>query len=114
MEENNTLLEVRDLQQYFPVAGRRGAFVRAVDGVSFTVREGETFGLVGESGCGKSTLARTVIRLYQPTGGSVRFEGLDITGLSQQELKRSGFRRRMQMVFQDPYSSLNGGSFKQN
>ena len=108
MEENNTLLEVRDLQQYFPVAGRRGAFVRAVDGVSFTVREGETFGLVGESGCGKSTLARTVIRLYQPTGGSVRFEGLDITGLSQQELKRSGFRRRMQMVFQDPYSSLNG------
>ena len=108
MEENNTLLEVRDLQQYFPVAGRRGAFVRAVDGVSFTVREGETFGLVGESGCGKSTLARTVIRLYQPTGGSVSFDGLDITGLSQQELKRSGFRRRMQMVFQDPYSSLNG------
>ena len=107
MEENKVLLEVQDLQQYFPVAGRRGKFVRAVDGVSFAIREGETFGLVGESGCGKSTLARTVIRINKPTGGRIAFDGLEITNLSQKDLKGSGLRQRMQMVFQDPYSSLN-------
>ena len=107
MEENKVLLEVQDLQQYFPVAGRRGKFVRAVDGVSFAIWEGETFGLVGESGCGKSTLARTVIRINKPTGGRIAFDGLEITNLSQKDLKGSGLRQRMQMVFQDPYSSLN-------
>ncbi|MCI8419304.1 MAG: ABC transporter ATP-binding protein [Oscillospiraceae bacterium] len=107
MEENKVLLEAQDLQQYFPVAGRRGKFVRAVDGVSFAIREGETFGLVGESGCGKSTLARTVIRINKPTGGRIAFDGLEITNLSQKDLKGSGLRQRMQMVFQDPYSSLN-------
>ena len=90
MEENKVLLEVQDLQQYFPVAGRRGKFVRAVDGVSFAIREGETFGLVGESGCGKSTLARTVIRINKPTGGRIAFDGLEITNLSQKDLKEIG------------------------
>ncbi len=108
MEPNKTLLEVQDLKQYFPVAGRRGSAVHAVDGVSFSIREGETFGLVGESGCGKSTLARTVIRLTKPTGGKIIFDGLDISGMTQRELKEKQVRRKLQMVFQDPYSSLNG------
>ncbi len=105
----DVLLDVRDLHTHFPV--RRGVFgrvrghVRAVDGVSFTVRRGETLGLVGESGCGKTTLGRTLLRLIEPTSGSVRLGADEITALPRRELRAA--RRRMQIVFQDPYSSLN-------
>jgi oligopeptide/dipeptide ABC transporter ATP-binding protein len=103
------LLEVRDLKKYFPI--RRGLFsrvvgqVRAVDGVSFSIQPGEVLGLVGESGCGKTTTGRCVLRLIEPTAGSVRFEGREITTLKPGEMRR--LRREMQIVFQDPYSSLN-------
>ncbi|MET9727667.1 ABC transporter ATP-binding protein [Streptomyces zaomyceticus] len=99
------LLRVRDLSMTFP--GRRGgsAPIRAVDGVGFDVAAGETLGLVGESGCGKSTTGRTIVRLLEPTAGSVSFEGRDISHLSQRALKP--LRRDLQMVFQDPHSSLN-------
>ena len=106
----DTLIQVRDLEKHFP--GRRGGLVpgraepvRAVDGISFDVLEGETFGLVGESGCGKSTTARLITRLLDPTAGSVTFAGNDIARLARSELKP--LRREMQMIFQDPYSSLN-------
>jgi oligopeptide/dipeptide ABC transporter ATP-binding protein len=98
------LLEVENLVQHFPAPGRRGV-VHAVDDVSFTVREGETLGLVGESGCGKTTLGRTLLRLYEPTSGTIRFAGTDITHLREKELRP--LRRDMQMVFQDPFASLN-------
>jgi oligopeptide/dipeptide ABC transporter ATP-binding protein len=103
------LLEVRDLYKHFPVHG--GIFnrivgrVHAVNGVSFDVEEGEIVGVIGESGCGKSTLAKTIIRLQEPTAGTIRFEGTDISHLSHSEM--IPFRRRMQIIFQDPYSSLN-------
>ena len=100
------ILEVRHLQQYFPVHGSRREVVHAVDDVSFTVQPGETFGLVGESGCGKSALARAIIRVTEPTGGQILFQGQDITHRKGRELQT--VRREMQMVFQDPYSSLNG------
>ena len=106
----NDLLVVEDLKKHFPVT--RGIIfqkqigaVRAVDGVSFTVREGETLGVVGESGCGKSTMARCVMRLLEPTAGKVVFDGRDITRLSRAEMRP--YRREMMMVFQDPYASLN-------
>jgi peptide/nickel transport system ATP-binding protein len=104
------LLEVRGLEVHFPIRSgillsRTVGHVRAVDGVDLDVRRGTTFGLVGESGCGKSTLGRAVLRLVEPTGGTVRFDGVDLTALSGEELRRS--RRRMQMVFQDPMSSLD-------
>ena len=106
---NETILEVRDLVKEFPIrAGflrRRVGAVQAVSGVSFSVRAGETLGLVGESGCGKSTTGRMITRLIDPTAGTVRFEGQDVTGASGRELHR--LRARMQMVFQDPYASLN-------
>jgi peptide/nickel transport system ATP-binding protein len=101
------LVEVSDLRVHFPVKGPLGptGAVRAVDGVSLAMTRGETLGLVGESGCGKSTLGRALLRLHPLTGGTIRFDGVDITGLRASALRRQ--RRRMQMVFQDPYSSLN-------
>lgn len=103
------VLEVSDLKVHFPVLGgilrRRVGTVFAVDGVNLSIQRGETLGLVGESGCGKSTLGRAVIRLYESTAGTIRFEDQDITRLSQRVLRP--LRRRMQMIFQDPYSSLN-------
>ena len=103
------ILEVRDIKKYFPIKGgflqKTIANVKAVDGVSFDVLRGETIGLVGESGCGKSTLGRTIVRLYEPTEGEIIFNGQDISGFKGQELKH--LRKQMQLIFQDPYSSLN-------
>ena len=98
------LLEVRDLVKHFPVGGGlfggRSGMVRAVDGVSFSIRRGETLGLVGESGCGKTTTGRCVLQLERPTSGAVVFEGRDLTQLSAAELR--AVRRRIQVIFQDP------------
>jgi oligopeptide transport system ATP-binding protein len=104
------LLEVTDLVKHFPIKSgllidRTVDNVRAVDGVSFTVNQGETLGLVGESGSGKSTTCRVVLQLLKPTSGSVKFEGQEIAGKSRRELRP--LRREMQMIFQDPYASLN-------
>jgi oligopeptide transport system ATP-binding protein len=104
------LLEVTDLVKHFPInAGilfdRQIGAVKAVDGVSFAVGEGETLGLVGESGCGKSTLCRTLLHLIEPTSGTVTFDGQEISTMSRSELRP--LRRKMQMIFQDPYASLN-------
>ena len=104
------LIEVRDLVKHFPITEgflvrRQVAAVQAVDGVSFEVNRGETFGLVGESGCGKSTTARLILRLMEPTSGSIRFDGHEIADLKTRDVKP--LRREMQMIFQDPYSSLN-------
>jgi oligopeptide transport system ATP-binding protein len=110
MSENGALLEVTDLVKHFPIT--RGIIfehevgrVRAVDDVSFSVKPGETLGLVGESGCGKSTLCRTVLQLIPPTSGSVRFDGEEIAGRQGSDMRP--LRRQMQMIFQDPYASLN-------
>lgn len=103
------LVTVKSLVKYFPVRGglfqQVKAWVQAVDNVSFTVKEGETLGLVGESGCGKTTVGRTMLRLIEPTSGEVEFGGVNILGLKGQELK--GMRRNMQIIFQDPYASLD-------
>jgi oligopeptide/dipeptide ABC transporter ATP-binding protein len=103
------VLEVEGLRKHYPVKKgllrRTVAQVLAVDGVSFTVRAGETLGLVGESGCGKSTVARAVLRLVEPTAGSIRLDGNDITRLSKTEMRP--YRREMQIIFQDPFASLN-------
>ncbi|EOS58567.1 ABC transporter ATP-binding protein [Paenibacillus barengoltzii] len=103
------LLQVEHLKKYYPLGGgwfgKSQQFVKAVDDISFTVHRGETFGLVGESGCGKSTTGRSLLRLIEPTGGKVIFEGEDITALSPEALRRK--RKDMQIVFQDPFSSLD-------
>ncbi len=106
---NGALLEVRDLVKHYPVTagflGRQVGAVRAVDGVSFEIRRGETLGLVGESGCGKTTTGRCILQLERPTSGSIRFEGQELTTLRPEALRP--VRRKMQVIFQDPYSSLN-------
>ncbi len=107
--KNNTLLEVNNLKMHFPIFkgafGMKAGVVKAVDGVSFSVREGETFGLVGESGCGKTTVGRSILRIYKPTAGTVIYNGEDITSYTEKEMSK--YRREMQMIFQDPYSSLD-------
>ena len=104
-----SLLEIRDLKKHFLVGdglfSRGKGAVKAVDGVDLDVNEGETLGLVGESGCGKSTLGRAILRLIEPTGGEVRFQGKNLLALSQRDLR--DMRREMQIIFQDPYASLN-------
>ncbi len=104
-----SLLDVRGLKMHFPVHGgllyRKIATVYAVDGVDFEIEPGETLGLVGESGCGKSTVGRTLLRLYDPTEGVVRFDGVDVASLGARELR--SLRAEMQMIFQDPFESLN-------
>ena len=113
-ENNNTILEVKDLKLYFPIyrglLQRLAGYVRAVDGVSFSLRDGEVMGLVGESGCGKTTVGRTILRLYNPTAGEIWYnrttgERINLASLNQREMKR--LRREMRMIFQDPFSSLN-------
>ena len=104
MDEKQPLLQVRDLKQYFKV--NSGYTVRAVDGVSFDIYPGETYGLVGESGSGKSTIGRSVIRLYEPTAGQILFNGQDITGKLDKKTTQS-LRTQMQMIFQDPMACLN-------
>ncbi|MEW6030882.1 MAG: ABC transporter ATP-binding protein [Chloroflexota bacterium] len=106
---NNVLLHVDNLVMHFPIY--RGVFqrqvgaVRAVDGVSFDVKRGETLGLVGESGCGKTTAGRTILQLYKPTDGKVEFDGVNLVQLKGEQMRQ--MRRKMQMIFQDPYASLN-------
>ncbi len=106
------LVQVRNLKTYFPVRigiidalKRKKLFVRAVDGVSFSIKRGEVFGLIGESGCGKTTLSRSVLRLIEPTEGEVIFNGINILKLNDEEMRK--IRKSMQIIFQDPYSSLN-------
>ena len=104
-----TLIDVKGLKVHFPIKGgllsRTVATVKAVDGVDLFVRSGETLGLVGESGCGKSTTGRAILQLIRPTAGSVIFEGVDLTKISNDQVRRK--RSEMQMIFQDPYGSLD-------
>ena len=108
-QQNEAILDVRDLKMYFPVTRgllrRKVADVKAVDGVTFKLKRGETLGLVGESGCGKTTIGRCILRLYKPTGGSIFFEGEDISSLSENKLRQ--VRNNISLIFQDPYSSLD-------
>jgi oligopeptide/dipeptide ABC transporter ATP-binding protein len=108
--QGETLVSVRNLKKYFPIAegvlfSRTIGHVKAVDGVSFDIRRGETLGLVGESGCGKTTTGRCILHLERPTGGEILFDGISLTALDRKSL--SDMRRRIQVIFQDPYSSLN-------
>jgi oligopeptide transport system ATP-binding protein len=110
MSDNNTLLDVQNLKMYFPITQgviiqRHIGDIKAVDDISFSIRAGETMGLVGESGCGKSTTGRAILQLYRPTDGRVYFKGEELTELKGEALRR--MRREMQMIFQDPYASLN-------
>jgi len=109
-DDKNPLVQVRNLKKYFPIYGgaiiqRHIGDVKAVDDVSFDIFEGETLGLVGETGSGKTTVGRTLLRLYEPTGGEVFFDDVDLVNLNESELRK--MRKRMQMIFQDPYASLN-------
>src|SRR5215470_3871987 len=108
--ETHPLLEVRGLRMHFPVTEgivvhRKIGEVKAVDGIDFSVRRGETLGLVGESGCGKTTTGRCILRLERPTAGEILYDGADIAELERKDLMT--LRRRIQVIFQDPYSSLN-------
>ena len=108
--DSDIILDVRDLKMHFPVTSgiimqRTVAQIKAVDGISFQVRRGETFGLVGESGCGKTTTGRCILQLYKPTSGQIFFDGVELSSLSSREMRAK--RREMQVIFQDPYSSLN-------
>jgi oligopeptide transport system ATP-binding protein len=110
MTTNDVLVQVEGLKMYFPITQgivfqRHTGDIKAVDGISFSIRRGETLGLVGESGCGKSTTGRAILQLYRPTAGHVYFEDRDLTRLQGEQLRR--MRRQMQMIFQDPYASLN-------
>ncbi len=109
-QDGDTILSVRNLKKHFPISAgfilqRQVGAVRAVDGLNFDVKRGETLGLVGESGCGKSTTGRSILQLYRPTDGSVVFEGQELTTMSNNELR--AIRREMQIIFQDPFASLN-------
>jgi oligopeptide transport system ATP-binding protein len=109
-QDNDVILEVTDLKMHFPVGSgflsrKPMGYVKAVDGVSFTVKRGETLGLVGESGCGKTTTGRCILQLYKPTAGKVKFDGQELTELGTKAMR--AMRRGMQVIFQDPYSSLN-------
>ena len=101
-QEKEAQLVVRNLKKYFDTPKGK---LHAVDNVSFSIRRGETLGVVGESGCGKSTMGRAILRLHEPTAGEVLFDGVDVTKLSRVQMKR--MRTQMQIIFQDPYSSLN-------
>ncbi|MGA9531725.1 MAG: dipeptide ABC transporter ATP-binding protein [Anaerolineales bacterium] len=108
--DNNVLLRVENLKKHFPITRgiifqKQVGAVRAVDGISFDIHNGETLGLVGESGCGKSTTGRTILKLHEPTAGSVYFRGHDLANLKADEMRH--YRRNMQIIFQDPYASLN-------
>lgn len=109
MGENKKLIEINNLKKYFPIKkgilNKTTSLVKAVDSVSFTINRGETLGLVGESGCGKTTCGRTIIKLYEPTDGQIIYDGVDIAKLSNKEM--IPYRKKMQMIFQDPYASLD-------
>jgi peptide/nickel transport system ATP-binding protein len=108
-QRNDAILDIQDLNMYFPVTKgllrRRIGDIKAVDGVTFQVKRGETLGLLGESGCGKTTVGRCVPRLYKPTGGKITFEGQDISSYPEKKLR--GIRSKMALIFQDPYNSLD-------
>ncbi|MGB3703402.1 MAG: ATP-binding cassette domain-containing protein, partial [Anaerolineales bacterium] len=110
MSSNQVLVKVEQLKKHFPITQgiliqKQVGAVRAVDGITFDIYRGETLGLVGESGCGKTTAGRTLLQLYRPTAGQVNFDGIELSSLKCETLRK--LRQRMQMIFQDPYASLN-------